>query len=302
MEHAAVDRRDARQHRFGPLFYHFLGPGMHALWFYVLTFTGAFGFMDLGLGVAVGRYVGVALGREDRQAVREYWGTGNAIAIPLLAAMGLIFCDHWRIWTPKWFNVDPSLVSLLRWSFIAGGAGLFLSYYGQFWLILSQAHLDFQVPFHSPDCHKPLTNSASDRSRVVDQKSVHSNFVEHCYRSNPIEHFCLAREEILSARLRLHSRRLAPGAGDGGVHRKDFLRPSSSVLCSVQPIVCYSESSGHPLTSLATRLAKLTPERGLRVKCRRDGPVFIIRAEPLAVDTASHLVQFTNEIFDFTFP
>src|SRR5260370_23318683 len=74
-----------------PLFYRYLGPVMYALWFYVLTFKGAFGFMDLGLGVAVGRYVGVALGRNDRHAVREYWGTGNASAIPLLTAMGVIF-------------------------------------------------------------------------------------------------------------------------------------------------------------------------------------------------------------------
>ncbi|HEV2045220.1 MAG TPA: oligosaccharide flippase family protein [Chthoniobacterales bacterium] len=127
-----------------PLFYRFLGAEMYAVWFYVLTFTGAFGFMDLGLGVAVGRYVGVALGRDDRQAVREYWGTGNAIAIPLLAVMALIFAIIGIIFGPKWFNVDPALTSLLRWSFIAGGVGLFLSYYGQFWLILSQAHLDFK--------------------------------------------------------------------------------------------------------------------------------------------------------------
>ena len=127
-----------------PLFYRYLGPEMYALWFYVLTFTGAFGFMDLGLGVAVGRYVGVALGRSDLQAVREYWGTGNAIAIPLLATMGVIFGVIGVIFGPEWFNVDPSLNGLLRWSFVAGGAGLFLSYYGQFWLILSQAHLDFK--------------------------------------------------------------------------------------------------------------------------------------------------------------
>ncbi len=127
-----------------PLFYRYLGAEMYALWFYVLTFTGAFGFMDLGFGVAVGRYVGVALGREDFQAVREYWGTGNAIAIPLLTAMGVVFAVVGVTFGPRWFNVDPALVSLLRWSFVAGGVGLFLSYYAQFWFILSQAHLDFK--------------------------------------------------------------------------------------------------------------------------------------------------------------
>ena len=127
-----------------PLFYRFLGPVLYALWFYVITFTGAFGFMDLGLGVAVGRYIGVALGKKDMQAVREYWGTGNAIAIPLLAVMGAIFALVGIFFGPKWFNVDPSLVHLLQWSFVAGGVGLFVSYYAQFWLILSQAHLDFK--------------------------------------------------------------------------------------------------------------------------------------------------------------
>jgi O-antigen/teichoic acid export membrane protein len=127
-----------------PLFYRFLGPVLYALWFYVITFTGTFGFMDLGLGVAVGRYVGIALGKKDTQAVREYWGTGNVIAIPLLAVMGVVFTLIGVLFGPKWFNVDPSLVRLLQWSFVAGGLGLFLSYYAQFWLILSQAHLDFK--------------------------------------------------------------------------------------------------------------------------------------------------------------
>ncbi len=107
-----------------PLFYRYLGAELYALWFYVLTFTGAFGFMDLGLGVAVGRYIGVAIGRNDLQAVREYWGTGNAVAIPLLATMALIFGIVGVIFGPKWFNVDPQLVGLLRWSFLRIGTSL----------------------------------------------------------------------------------------------------------------------------------------------------------------------------------
>jgi O-antigen/teichoic acid export membrane protein len=127
-----------------PLFYRYLGAEMYALWFYVLTFIGAFGFMDLGIGVAVGRYMGVALGRGDMEAVREYWGTGNAIVIPLLTLMAVIFTGLGVWFGPIWFNVATANVSLLRWSFMAGGAGLFLSYYGQYWLILSQAYLDFK--------------------------------------------------------------------------------------------------------------------------------------------------------------
>lgn len=127
-----------------PLFYRYLGAEMYALWFYVLTFTGAFGFMDLGLGVAIGRYIGIALGQGDGQAVKEYWGTGNAIGIPLLGLTASIFIALGVFFGPGWFNVDPSNITLLRWSFVAGGAGLFLAYYGQFWLILSSAHLDFK--------------------------------------------------------------------------------------------------------------------------------------------------------------
>lgn len=127
-----------------PLFYRFLGSEMYALWFYVLTLTGAFGFVDLGIGVAVGRYIGVALGSENAAAVREYWGTGNVIVIPLLFLMALVFVAVGVVEGPRWFHVAPAMVSLMRWSFVAGGAGLFLSYYGQYWLILSQAHLDFK--------------------------------------------------------------------------------------------------------------------------------------------------------------
>ena len=127
-----------------PLFYRYLGAEMYALWFYVITFSGAFGFMDLGLGVAVGRYIGVAIGRGDQEAVREYWATGNAMVIPLLAITAALYITIGVGFGPKWFNVAPAYEGLLRWSFVAGGVSLFLSYYSQFWLILSQAHLDFK--------------------------------------------------------------------------------------------------------------------------------------------------------------
>ena len=127
------------------LFYRYLGPEMCALWFYVITFTGMFGFSDLGLGVAVGRYIGVALGKGDATAVREYWGTGNLIAIPLLALMALVFIGVGVWFGPMWFDkLKPENMRLLQWAFVFGGCGLFLSYYIQFWLVLSQAHLDFK--------------------------------------------------------------------------------------------------------------------------------------------------------------
>ena len=128
-----------------PLFLRYFGPEMYALWFYVITFTGMFGFADLGLGVAVGRYVGVALGKGDHAAVREYWATGNAIAIPLIAVMSAAFVILGVVFGPVWFNkIQPENIGLLRACFITGGFGLFFSYYAQFWNILSQAHLDFR--------------------------------------------------------------------------------------------------------------------------------------------------------------
>jgi|GEM_PF-842510 len=127
-----------------PKFLEYLGDDRYSLWFYVLTLSGSFGFMDMGFGVAVGRYIGVALGRGDRDAVRSYWATGNAVAIPLLGTMALFFILLGVVCGPGWFNVKPGDEMLLRWSFVAGGIGLFLGYYSQFWNSLSQAHLDFR--------------------------------------------------------------------------------------------------------------------------------------------------------------
>jgi O-antigen/teichoic acid export membrane protein len=127
-----------------PLFYRSLGAEMYALWFYVITFSGIFGFADLGLGVAVGRYIGVALGKGDQESVRGYWATGNLVGIPCLLLMALAFAGIGVVLGPKWFNVSPGKEGLLRACFVAGGFSLFFGYYAQFWNILSQAYLDFK--------------------------------------------------------------------------------------------------------------------------------------------------------------
>ncbi|MBI3850077.1 MAG: oligosaccharide flippase family protein [Verrucomicrobia bacterium] len=127
-----------------PLFFRFLGDERYAVLGYVATFSGMFGLADLGLGVAVGRYIGVALGSDDHASVREYWATGNLIAIPLVACMALVFSLVGVTFGHKWFNVSPANEGLLRACFFAGGFGLFLEYYGQFWNFLLQAHLKFK--------------------------------------------------------------------------------------------------------------------------------------------------------------
>ncbi len=127
-----------------PLFLRYLGNDMYALWGYIATFTGMFGFADLGLGVSVGRYIGVALGKNDHEAVRGYWGTGNLVMIPFLSLVSLAFIAL-GVWLgPKWFNISADNAVMLRSCFVAGGFGLFFSYYGTYWLILSQAYLDFK--------------------------------------------------------------------------------------------------------------------------------------------------------------
>jgi len=127
-----------------PLFLRFLGNEMCALWMYVSTVSGMFGFAGRGLGVVVGRYIAVALGKSDAAAVRGYWGTGNLIVLPFLTVASLVFIGV-GVWLgPKWFNVSPENFTLLRLCFLVSGFGLFLNYYGTYWLILSQAHLDFK--------------------------------------------------------------------------------------------------------------------------------------------------------------
>jgi O-antigen/teichoic acid export membrane protein len=127
-----------------PLFLRFFGNDMYALWSYVATLAGMFGFADMGMGSVIGRYVGVALGKNDPEGVRSYWGTGNAIILPFLTLASLAFIGL-GVWLgPKWFNISPGDAGLLRWCFVAGGFGLFFGYYGNHWMILSQAHLDFQ--------------------------------------------------------------------------------------------------------------------------------------------------------------
>ena len=76
--------------------------------------------------------------------MREYWGTGNAIVVPLLAVMAVAFTVVGVFFGPAWFKVAPEEAQLLRWCFVAGGIGLFFSFYSQFWLILSQTYLDFK--------------------------------------------------------------------------------------------------------------------------------------------------------------
>src|ERR1700739_1481086 len=86
------------------LFYRYLGPEMYAIWFYVNTLNGSFGFTDLGLGTAVGRYIGVALGAKDRKALEEYWGTSNLLALLVVSVMAVIFIGLGVAFGPKWFQ------------------------------------------------------------------------------------------------------------------------------------------------------------------------------------------------------
>ncbi|HEV2330954.1 MAG TPA: oligosaccharide flippase family protein [Verrucomicrobiae bacterium] len=126
------------------LFWRYLGTEMYALWMYVNTLNGTFGFMDLGLGAAVARYLGIALGAQDRKALEEYWGTGNLLALVIVSVMAIVFIVVGVFLGPVWFQVSPAHISSLRWAFVAGGFSLWLSFYGNFWLVLSQAHFDFK--------------------------------------------------------------------------------------------------------------------------------------------------------------
>jgi len=104
-----------------------------------------FGFADLGLGLVIGRYISVSLGKNDLAAVRRYFGTGNLIVLPVLVLMTLAYIGL-TVWLcPLWFDkMDRAEVGLLRGCLVVNGLGLFFSYYGAYWLAVSQAHLDFK--------------------------------------------------------------------------------------------------------------------------------------------------------------
>jgi len=127
-----------------PLYYRFLGADMYALWMYVATLSGSFGFMDLGIGVSVGRYVGLALGRGDHEAAQEYWSTGQAIVVPLLLLFGVAFALIGWFGGPLWFKGASEHLTTFRFCVLAGTAGLVLAYFSQTWVVLTNAHLDFR--------------------------------------------------------------------------------------------------------------------------------------------------------------
>lgn len=127
-----------------PIYYHSFGPEMYALWFAVQTMTGSFGFMDLGMGVATGRFVGVAIGRGDFSAAREYWASGNVVNLVFLGAMAVAFGLVGSFGGARWFQAVHFDHPVFLASVWASAAGLFVNYYSQGWQILLQAHLEFR--------------------------------------------------------------------------------------------------------------------------------------------------------------
>lgn len=127
-----------------PLYFRVLGDQMYAMWFYVGTLTGAFGFMDLGMGVAAGRYIGVALGANDQDAAKQYWATSHSIVLPMVAFFAVVFIILGALFGPGWFKVSGTDAQTLRWAMAWGGVGLFFSYYGQMWFVLAATYLDFR--------------------------------------------------------------------------------------------------------------------------------------------------------------
>jgi O-antigen/teichoic acid export membrane protein len=123
--------------------YNGMGAEMYALLLYVLTMTGTFGFMDLGIGTALARYMGMALGHQDHQAVQEYWAVGMRLGILFTAFFSLIFILAGTLVGPLWFNVSPENKTMLRWCFAMGGVSLFLSYVTEQWNRVCQVFLDF---------------------------------------------------------------------------------------------------------------------------------------------------------------
>jgi len=127
-----------------PFFLHYLGKEMYAIWLYVIASTATFGFRTWAWVWRWGdtsvwhwakamrqRCGNIGHGEFDRDSVAGFNGAG-------VCRTGCMDRPHGLD------KLKPENVPVLRWAFVFGGCGLFLSYYIQFWQMLSQAHLDFK--------------------------------------------------------------------------------------------------------------------------------------------------------------
>jgi O-antigen/teichoic acid export membrane protein len=125
------------------IFYHGLGAEMYALLLYVYAMTGTFGFMDLGIGNALARYMGMALGEKNQSDLQEFWSVGIRVGLFFTAAFALVFMAGGVLLGPVWFNIHPDNRTMLQWCFALGGINLFLSYASSLWDRACQVHLNF---------------------------------------------------------------------------------------------------------------------------------------------------------------
>jgi O-antigen/teichoic acid export membrane protein len=126
-----------------PFFLQYLGPHNYAIMFYVTSISGIFSFIDLGIAVSVGRYLGQSLGENNPVATREYWGTGQIMLLAVVFAFSCTFGLLGVIFGPMWFTGAEDSATTLRICYIIGAGSMFASFYLQLWVILAQCHLEF---------------------------------------------------------------------------------------------------------------------------------------------------------------
>jgi len=110
-----------------PFIVHSLGDALYGLWTLVVSLTGSFGLLDLGVRSAVGQYVTRYYAQDDTENLNKTVNT----AIALLAGVAFLIVAATivlAVLLPRWVDPGDADVLSAQWALIITGVGIALSF------------------------------------------------------------------------------------------------------------------------------------------------------------------------------
>lgn len=110
-----------------PFVVHSLGKSVYGIWTLVVSLTGYYGLLDLGIRAAVGQYVTRYWAKRDIEGVNRTMSTAFVLmgGVAALAAAATIFVSFTL---ERWVQVDPAELASARWAMLVAGFGVALTF------------------------------------------------------------------------------------------------------------------------------------------------------------------------------